>query len=462
MLETVRLYGLRQLEHTGELAMLRDRQLRWCVTLAEQASPALMQGDPAVWLARLEREHDNLRSALQWALDSSASTLALRLAAGLWPFWRGRRRHLNEGRRWLSAILALPIEDNDRESKNLRASVLEGAAWLAEDEHDFAQASAFFEESEELRRSLGQKQGLAGSLINTAMEARARGNYARATALLEQSLTEQRALGNRDSIKRGGLGLTLSRLALVLAERGLYPRATALYEECLALHRDLNDREGAGYALLGLGDVARDLGDTTRVHTYCDETLLLFRELGHPLTGFSLNNLALAAYAEGDLPGAHQKAQEAVALFRELQAGPSLAEALVTLGRMQGAQGGVDAARASLAEALALAWARGPRIVAAAALDELGFLTVQRESGQYGVHLLAAAATLRQQMGTPLRPADRLAFQNALSQARASLGVAVFQEAWATGQSRRVAALVADIVAGPRTAGRALLQADSA
>src|SRR5207248_3906359 len=116
-------------------------------------------------------------------------------------------------------------------------------------------------------------------------------------------------------------------------------RASAFYEESLALHRELGDREGIGNALLGLGDIARDLGDTARVRRYCEESLALFRELGHTWVGFSLNNLALAAYLDGDLALAAQRAEESAALFRSLQAGPSLAEVLVTLGRLRGAQG---------------------------------------------------------------------------------------------------------------------------
>jgi predicted ATPase len=76
---------------------------------------------------RLDREYDNLRAALQWALDQGLSTLGLQLAAGRRQFWRSRS-YLSEGRHWLAAVLALPARDDDAASRAVRASVLEGAA----------------------------------------------------------------------------------------------------------------------------------------------------------------------------------------------------------------------------------------------------------------------------------------------------------------------------------------------
>ena len=74
-------------------------------------------------------------------------------------------------------------------------------------------------------------------------------------------------------------------------------------------------------------------------------TLALFRELGQTWAiGFSVNNLALAAYLEGDLALAARQAEESAALFRGLEAGPSLAEVLITLGRIREAQGAAEAA----------------------------------------------------------------------------------------------------------------------
>jgi predicted ATPase len=436
MLETVRQYGLQQLESAGETAELRDRHLRWCVALAERAAPALLGREQGTWLARLEREQDNLRAALRWALDCSHSALGLRLVGGLGKFWL-RGGHQREGRAWLADLLALAAEDTDAAALAARATALEAAAWLADDAHDFAQASALFAQGAALRRALGQDESPAGLLINAAMEARADGDYARATDLLEESLAQQRTRGYRAGTTQGSLELSLSGanrytlLALVLRERGDYARATVLCEECLALSRERGDAEGRAHALLGLSDVARDQGDAERARAYGEEGLALFRELGHAWAiGFALNNLALAAYLEGDLALAARLAEESAAFFRGQQAGPSLAEVLITLGRVRGALGEAGAARAHLAKALTLAEAEGPRFVVAAALEELGVQAIRQGQMQQGLPLLAAAATLRQTMGAPVRPADQPALEGALAAARASLGDVAFDEAW--------------------------------
>jgi non-specific serine/threonine protein kinase len=139
LLETVRLYGLQQLERVGEAAAVRDRHLDWCQTLTEQAHQALPGPEQARWLARLDREHDNLRAALQWALDRGLSTRGLRVAGGLGTFWL-RGGHQREGRRWLEMLLALPADGTDDAAAAARATALEAAAWLADDRHDSAQA----------------------------------------------------------------------------------------------------------------------------------------------------------------------------------------------------------------------------------------------------------------------------------------------------------------------------------
>lgn len=148
------------------------------------------------------------------------------------------------------------------------------------------------------------------------------------------------------------------------------------------------------------------------------------------------------------MPQAARLAEESAAIFRDLQAGPSLAEVLVTVARIRGAQGKAAAARVDLAEALALAGAAGPRVVVAAALEERAVQAVRAGEASQGVEFLGAAATLRQAIGAPVPLADQVVIDGARAAAHASLGDAAFRDAWAAGQACSVEHIDAHAMAG--------------
>ena len=79
MLEPVRQYAREKLEEHGEGEEARLRHATFFLTLAKEAEPRLQGPEDTMWLERLESEHDNMRAALSWALESEEAELALRL-----------------------------------------------------------------------------------------------------------------------------------------------------------------------------------------------------------------------------------------------------------------------------------------------------------------------------------------------------------------------------------------------
>jgi len=130
ILETVREYGLEQLAAAAEVAAIRQRHAQQYLELAEEAEAGLCGPKQLAWGHRLEQEHDNLRAALTWAMETGDAAVGQRMAGSLWRFWSARG-HLSEGRRWLGDALALSDRMADvPPAPAIQARALSGAAHL--------------------------------------------------------------------------------------------------------------------------------------------------------------------------------------------------------------------------------------------------------------------------------------------------------------------------------------------
>ena len=158
MLETIREYAAERLAESGEIDDLRRRHAEHFLALAEEAEPNL-RGSPGDWLERLEREHNNLRAALDRLEAAGESELALRLAGALWRFWY-LRGHLLEGWRRLDRAL-----DADERPSAVRTKALVGAAVTALNGGNAAAARRRAEEGLALSRELGDVWSAAYSLF---------------------------------------------------------------------------------------------------------------------------------------------------------------------------------------------------------------------------------------------------------------------------------------------------------
>jgi hypothetical protein len=104
--------------------------------------PFLTGAEQAVWLRRLEDEHDNLRQSLDWLFDHGDVDGAMGLAGQLWLFWY-MHGHVTEARRWLRRAL----DAGPDEPSEARAQVLYGAGYLAAEQDDQEEALALLEAS---------------------------------------------------------------------------------------------------------------------------------------------------------------------------------------------------------------------------------------------------------------------------------------------------------------------------
>jgi predicted ATPase/DNA-binding SARP family transcriptional activator len=286
LLETVREYALELLETSGEASVLGRRHLDHYLALAEAAEPHL-RGSPGQWLDVLERDHDNLRAALDRLEAAGEGELLQRLAGALWRFWY-LRGYLTEGRRRLERALAA-----DERPTRARAKTLLGATVMALNLRDTGDAVAKAEEARRLHESLGDSWG---SAYATFMLGNAASEPERARSLYEESVRAFRALGDAHTEL-----LATRHLAWALAALGEHGGARELHEQNLTRARATgNDRIEAS-SLGALADDALAQHRPEEALGLLRESLALHRRLGDVLdTSVDLCRLAAAAGATGD------------------------------------------------------------------------------------------------------------------------------------------------------------------
>jgi len=287
MLETIREYALEQLEASGELDATRGRCTAFFLAFAEDESEKLLGRDQLAALGRIDAELDNLRAVLGWCRDGEVADRGLRLAGALVLYWQDRG-FANEGRYWVTTMLALPGASARTAG---RARALYAAAILASSRGDIATHRSCTQESAEIYRASGQLLEAGRSLSMQAVAETRLGNLGVARALLAESVTIARERGDP-----WGLAFALGQLGAVAYQEHDLDDARWYREEAAAVARANHDRHTLGLSLAGLALVARMQGRREESAKLFHETLLVGSELNdHWIIPRALGGLAGAA-----------------------------------------------------------------------------------------------------------------------------------------------------------------------
>jgi predicted ATPase/class 3 adenylate cyclase len=361
LLETVRQYARDRLLEAGDGEAIRARHREYFLALAEEAEGHLTGPQQREWLERLETEHENLRAALDWSVSERMkdeggrmnpipfilhpSSFILRMAGALWRFWRVRG-HLTEGRERLAQALARPGG-----TAAGRAKALNGAGILACVQSDFRTARSLLEEALAIFRQIGDRRGIAGTLIHLGNVALAHPDrQAAARSLYEESLAIHRELGDRP-----GTACCLANLGEVARNQGDDAAARTLFEEGLVTFRELGDERSIALLLSNLGNISQEHGDYGAARSLYEESLAISRELGDRWgIAASLGNLGSAAYDQGDYAAARSLHEQKLAISRDLGDSGAIAASFDNLAKVASKQGDDQAARSLHEQSLAV------------------------------------------------------------------------------------------------------------
>ena len=311
MLEPVRQYARDLLEMRGEAPEAQRRHAHHFLVLAERARSELRRPRQVQWLETLERENANLRAAMGWSLDEDFET-ASRLGWALWGFWV-LRDHQREGYQLARALLARDIPAAMRPRAVFTACI---TAWTQGD-LDAVETTYSAEALESSRRS-GDDLCAAYALWAMGVVAMNRGDHAKATSCLQESLSIF------DRMDEEGMG-PMARFWLGTAAftQGAQDRAVALFEGALEMARKRGDRIAPYSTLFNLARVALAGGENAEADRMLREAVALSAEVGpRANVAYLLEGLAAAAEALGEFERSARLIGEAEGLLLTVDEAP--------------------------------------------------------------------------------------------------------------------------------------------
>jgi len=261
MFETIRDYALERLQEAGDLDDARRRHAEHYAGVAERTDEQLRGSGPAhlAALDRLEAEHDNLRAALTWSLqtpaaespvDGERAAIGLRLAQALAYFWY-RHGHAVEGRRWLDRAVDLADEEGGAPLGQL-------AHWLGvllQQQGEPQAALHVLERSLAIWRDLGDRNQQARELNSLGITHHHLNHFDTARSLLEESAAIAREIGSHMR-----LAAALTNIGQLESDAENFDRATEVLQEALAIDREQGDMLGVAIDQQSLAGVSLRAG----------------------------------------------------------------------------------------------------------------------------------------------------------------------------------------------------------
>ena len=466
MLETIRQYANQKLAESGESEILRDKHLSCFLNLAETAEPYLIRTEQIEWLPLLDADYENMRIALEWAINKEATQPSLNLCRALGWFWV-LRSYWKEGLTWVVRALAKPSSVTSNSEKVARARALYTQAILESQLGNFAGILPPAEASLALASEVSDKRDIAIARfhVGNALVVVFRGEADdHARSLIEQSFAEFQELNDPF--------WQVQAFTLLGYKANL--KIQDFYSKRLELARKAGERLALADVLWTYADWLYRLNRVDEAIKYTKEADTLYKQIGSKYINTSINPLLFADIAWGN--GDYEKAKS---LYREMQERFSMlgerfwaSICMIELGRLAMEEGVLHQAQAFLEQALAIQQEIGYKPVIADCLTDLSnlfylqgnleaFKQNFRESvslrnyfakvhkscilmailgslylrePEISARLIGGVHHYEKESGYPLKPLEKRFWDRAETHSRKMLGEEVFASAFAKGR----------------------------
>ncbi len=248
MLETIREFGLEQLDVEEELTQCRDAHAAYFGAFDGKLEPNHLEPDERfdARLRRIEADHANILAALAWMKLRDDAEGVLRLSGALAIFWH-HRGFLREGREWLEWALAQTPETPTAH----RARALAGLSLILWTQGEIDLAEPLAESSRSIAEQIGDVELAALSIHLLGLVENIRGQLNRAELLMLDALQRWQELDLPSDA-----AMALNVLSSITRRKGDLEASARYAEEALAIFQALNHPSGVAMALTGLAQIA--------------------------------------------------------------------------------------------------------------------------------------------------------------------------------------------------------------
>ena len=422
LLDTVRQHSKEKLQEEDELQWA-GKHFDYFSDMVRTAEPEFTGRNSVASFETLDREHENLRSALEFARVSDPDP-GLEMAASLWRFWYVRG-HMAEGRSWLEKLL----EAANVSTTPGRAKAFHGLGILSIIKGDRESSIKYHSSSLAIRRELNDEAGIAYSLSALGAVADEAGDFLAAREKYEESLAIFRRLGIRH-----GITINVINLGKAVSRQGDFDAARPLLEESIKIARASGDLRNLAIALNNLATIELDDGNVGAAEAGITQSKALFEQIGDPWgVALTLTTMGRMYQMRGDLDLAYEVTKQSLEQMERAGDLREGAEQHFSLASICFDQGDIESAKMLCRKGIAAFPEIQDRWLVSHVLALLGSVW-SGDDPKFAAFIWGAGERLREEIGAALLKITRASYEKSLALARERLSASDFDAEWKRGR----------------------------
>ncbi|CAN5420833.1 hypothetical protein BH09CHL1_BH09CHL1_17580 [soil metagenome] len=244
MLQTIAQFGIEALKNSGEEPAFLAAHAAWMLDFALRAEPELRGNDQLRWVALLEADLGNIRSAIDWFHSQGDVESALTLVSAIGWYWSSPG-HFHEGRDLYNRLLG---DSGGEVDPAVRIKALARAGDIEDWLMNLPMAEAHYAEAAALCRTIGDTAKLSSLSRGLGSIALGKGDFERAAQLFAESIEH-----SRGGVDPWNHAASTNLLGSTLMARGLFRDAIPL---CMQATQEFHEMGDPGHVIAGSSTTA--------------------------------------------------------------------------------------------------------------------------------------------------------------------------------------------------------------